>query len=76
MEQFYEGLAEILEIDPSEVTPDLDLTTLQGQQWDSLAIVNALALIDECFGKMLKGAQLAKCTSVRDIEDLIKLSGA
>jgi acyl carrier protein len=71
MQEFYIGLAEILEIDVSEVTPDLDLTTLTGQQWDSLSVVNTLALIDEVYDKLLKGAELAKCVYVRDIEALI-----
>lgn len=71
MSKFYEGLAEILEIDESEVTPDLEFSTLTVQEWDSLAVVNTLALIDECFGKLLKGAELAKCTTVHEVEALI-----
>ena len=72
MSKFYEGLAEILEIDVSEVTPDLDFSTLTGQQWDSLAVVNTLALIDECYKKLLKGAELGKCTTVGEVEALIE----
>lgn len=69
MSAFYEGLAEILEIDASEVGPDLDLTA---HNWDSLAVVTTLALIDECFNKMVEGSDLAKCVHVRDIEGLIE----
>ncbi len=68
MESFLSGLAEILEISPSEVSPQLDLTR---QAWDSLAVVSAIALIDECFGVTVDGAALAKCTTVSQIQDLV-----
>ena len=66
MDKFLEGMAEILEISPSDVTPELDLTQ---QAWDSLAVVSAIALIDECFG--VDGAALAKCESVKQVQDLV-----
>ena len=43
MSEFYEGMAEILEVDASQVGPDFEL----GDAWDSLAIVSTIALIDE-----------------------------
>lgn len=68
MSAFYEGMAEIFEIDPSEISPQLDL---QAQAWDSLAIVSTIALVDDCFGVMLDGQSLGKCETVGDIEKLI-----
>lgn len=68
MNKFYEGLAEIFEIDVSEVKPELDL---QETGWDSLAIVSTIALVDECFNVMLDGQSLAACGTVADIEKLI-----
>ncbi len=68
MENFFSGLAEILEISPSDISPQLDLTQ---QAWDSLAVVSAIALIDECFGVTVDGAALAKCTTVSQIQDLV-----
>lgn len=69
MERFYEGFAEILEIDASEVSPAL---ALSDHAWDSLAIVSTIALADECFGVMLDGPSLAACTTVADIEALVQ----
>lgn len=68
MQKFYEGLAEILEIEVSRITPDLDLNSVP---WDSLAVVSTIALVDELFNVMLEGQALSKCESVADIEVLI-----
>ena len=44
MSEFYEGLAEILEVDLDQITPDL---ALEDGSWDSLAVVSTIALIDD-----------------------------
>lgn len=65
MDKFREGLAEILQVKESALTPSLELT---GENWDSIAIVSTLVLIDECFNKVVEGTDLAKCQTVADIE--------
>jgi acyl carrier protein len=69
MQDFHAGLADILEIETSAISSDLDLSTLD---WDSLAFVSTIALIDECFGIIVRGQALEKCQTVGDIENLIK----
>lgn len=69
MQDFHAGLADILEIETSTISSDLDLSTLD---WDSLAFVSTIALIDECFGIVVRGQALEKCQTVGDIENLIK----
>lgn len=69
MSGFYEELSEIFEIEEDEVTPDLNL---EKAGWDSLAIVATIAAVDQEFGKVLDGEQLASCKTVGDIENLIK----
>jgi acyl carrier protein len=68
MQAFYIGLAEILEIDPSEISAEMNLLA---HNWDSLAVVSTIALCDECFNVMLEGQSLTKCETVADIEKLI-----
>lgn len=68
VERFYGGLADILEVDVARVAPALDLTQLA---WDSLAIVSAIALIDECYGVLVSGKALGQCRTVGDIERLV-----
>ena len=71
MSAFYEGLAEILEIQPAAVGPDL---VLAEHNWDSLAVVSTIALIDECHDRLVQGAALARCEKVGDIDALIAAS--
>ena len=68
MSAFYEGLAEIFEVDVSEIDSGFSLVD---HTWDSLAIVSVIALVDECENRMLDGPNLSKCETVADIEALI-----
>ena len=70
MSEFYEGIAEILEIDASNINPSFDLHGGEAA-WDSLAVVSTIALIDDCFNVMLDGQSLTQCSTVGDIEALI-----
>lgn len=71
MKKFFDGLAEIFEIEPSEVSESLPLDSVA---WDSLAIVSTIALIDEQFDVMVDGQALASCETVGDIQKLITLA--
>lgn len=64
MSEFYEGMAEILEVEPSEIGPDHEL----GEGWDSLAIVSTIALIDEVYNKAIGAEALENCKTVGDVE--------
>lgn len=68
MSEFYEGLAEILEVDTSEVNSDMEL----GDSWDSLAIVSTIALIDDVYDIQVRPEKLADCETVGDVEALVK----
>lgn len=68
MSGFYEELAEILEVEPSQVTADL---RLESTSWDSLAVVSTIALIDEQYDKAVNATALAACETVGDIDRLI-----
>ena len=70
MSEFYEGMAEIFEVDPSKISSDFELHSDEAA-WDSLAIVSTIALADDCFGVMLEGKALGECKTIADIESLI-----
>ncbi len=70
MTTFYEGLAEILEVDTDAMTPELQLASANAA-WDSLAVVSTIALIDDCYNVMVDGKSLVACEKVADIEALI-----
>ncbi len=67
MSEFYEGLAEILEVDASEINPDFPLD----DNWDSLAVVSTIALIDEVYDITVHPERLGECTTVGEIEQLV-----
>jgi len=67
MSEFYEGLAEILEVEADEVTPEMEL----GEGWDSLAVVSTIALIDDVHDVMVNPEKLAACKTVGEIEELV-----
>lgn len=68
MSEFYEGLAEILEVEIEDVTPALEL---EESVWDSLAVVSTIALIDEVFDRTVSADSLLECKTVGDIEKLL-----
>ena len=67
MSEFYEGLAEIMEVEVTEITSNYEF----GDAWDSLAIVSTIALIDEVYDKAVDIQLLQECKTVGDVEDLI-----
>jgi acyl carrier protein len=71
MLDFYAGLAEILEVDAAQCTSDFDLHA-GGADWDSLAVISTIALIDEFFNCTVSGQALSDCKKVADIVLLIE----
>ncbi|MEB0139365.1 MULTISPECIES: phosphopantetheine-binding protein [unclassified Undibacterium] len=72
MQEFFEGMAEILEIDVAQVNPALELASYA---WDSLAVVSCMALVDDVYNVMLDGQALAKCEKLSDILLLVEAAG-
>lgn len=62
-EKKMELLAEILDVDASELTPEMELASFE---WDSVAILSFIAMMDESFGKTMKGAEIKKFVKVQD----------
>jgi acyl carrier protein len=67
MSEFYEGLADIMEVEIAEITSSYEF----GDAWDSLAIVSTIALIDEVYDKAVDIQLLQECKTVGDVENLI-----
>ncbi len=68
MSEFYEGLAEILEVDAQDVNAEL---ALDEGSWDSLAVVSTIALIDDVYDVTVHPNALGDCKTVGDIDALI-----
>ena len=68
-QQFIEDLAAILEVEPEELHADFPFTR---DNWNSLAIVSTIVLIDEQFGVAVEGEKLRECPSVGSLWKLIQ----
>lgn len=68
MSEFLDELTEILEMEDGTVSTE----HVFGDEWDSLAVVSTIALVDESHGIFLEGKDLVNCKSVQDVLDLIK----
>ena len=70
MSEFFEGMAEVFEVDISKISSEFELNSGEAA-WDSLAIVSTIALADDCFNVILEGKALGECQTIADIEKLI-----
>lgn len=68
-ETFMEDLASVLEVDPVDLSESFELNR---DNWNSLAIVTTIVLIDEQFGATIEGDKLRECTSVGGLWQLIQ----
>jgi acyl carrier protein len=66
---FLLGLAETLEVQPEDLTPDYKLE--DSELWDSMTVVTVIAMIDEHYGRSASGEALMDCKTVADIEALV-----
>ena len=61
-------LEEMFEAEAGALKPETALDTLQ---WDSMAMLSLIALVNEKFGKRLSGPQLKALRSVQDVLDVM-----
>ena len=69
LSDFLSGLADALEIEESTLTPN---TLFNEIDWDSLAVISAIALIDEQYGVMIPGQDISECKGMPDLISLIQ----
>ena len=69
-EKKIELLAEILDIDAEEITPETRLVDMN--EWDSVAALSFIAMMDEEFGKEFRGADVKKIVTVQDAMNVME----
>ena len=67
--KFIELLADVLEIETNLINESLKLDV--EDNWDSIAILSTIALIDDAYGIQLEGEDLRNCSNPKDLYDLI-----
>jgi acyl carrier protein len=76
-QQFLEMIEGILELRPRTLEGRERLTDFE--QWDSIAILDYLALVDRSFGLILNVDEIASCQTVNDLflqlnESIVRMS--
>ena len=67
IKEFLSKLADALEIDANDISIETHLSSLD---WDSLAIISTIALVDECLGEVISAEKIAECQTIGDIVGL------
>ncbi|WP_288275582.1 acyl carrier protein [uncultured Prevotella sp.] len=62
-------IEEMLEIDVNTLTLETELNSLD--EWDSVAILSTIVMLDEEFGKTIKGTDIKACKTVADLVNLM-----
>lgn len=64
IKEFLTKMADALEVEAHAISVDTPLSALD---WDSLAIISTIALVDECLGEVISAEKIAKCHTIGDI---------
>lgn len=63
LEEKLELIADILDVEADELTPE---TKLEDLEWDSIAALSFIAMMDEEFHKEIKGAVIRQFVTIQD----------
>lgn len=69
IEDFLVELAELLELERAELTSNYQLE--ENENWDSLALISVIVMIDEHFQLTISNEELRRCAVVGDLLNLI-----
>lgn len=64
-----EKIAEILDLEVDEIDVKANLEDIE--EWDSVAILSFIAMMDEEFNKAVKGAEIREAKTVQDLFELM-----
>ena len=65
-----ELLEDLFEVDEGTLTPEMELGELD--EWDSMAALSLIVMIDEECGKRINGDDVKKFVTIRDIMDIME----
>ena len=57
-------IEEIMDLEPGSLTPETELCEFA--EWDSLSWISFIALVDDEFGKLVKGSEVQQIRTVAD----------
>jgi acyl carrier protein len=72
--RLFAAMDELLELDVGSVKRDVLLSDLP--EWDSMAVVGFIAMVDEKFGIVLSANRLRECKTTTDLAQLVEDSNS
>tara|TARA_B100001989_G_C24498535_1_gene443527 strand:- start:999 stop:1244 length:246 start_codon:yes stop_codon:yes gene_type:complete len=66
---FFEEFSSLIGVERSSISNNSKLDELE---WDSMALISTMALIDEIFDTVISGDKLTECITIGDILALVK----
>lgn len=70
MEEFIENFADVLDIDPSELTAETEFRSLE--EWDSIAALSVIGMVDEEYNVVLNAEDMRSSGTIAELYDKIK----
>lgn len=70
MEEFIENFADVLDVDPSELTGETEFRSLE--EWDSIAALSVIGMVDEEYNVVLNAEDMKSSGTIADLYDKIK----
>ena len=67
-ETFFNEFANLLDVERSNLSEN---TLFNDLEWDSMAVISTIALIDEIFDIVISGDELLNCSSISDVFSLL-----
>lgn len=67
-EKKMELLADVFDVEADELTPETELESLD---FDSVAVLSFIAMMDEGFGKAIKGSEVKGLKTIQDMLDIM-----
>lgn len=65
-----EALEEMMDLDAGTLTPETQLSEVE--EWDSIALISFIALVDDEFDKVIKGSTIKAQKTVADLMALME----
>jgi len=62
-------LEEMLDLETGSLNGDERLEDIE--QWDSIAVISFIALVDEVFGRVIQSRQVKELKTVKDLTDIM-----
>jgi len=67
IKEFISKLADAIDLEEEKITPNSKLSELN---WDSLAVISAISIADQCFDVVISIEKLSECKTLNDIINL------